>query len=102
MFEENGCGGCHEFAAAGSTGAAGPSLDDLATVAEDAGEEPEAFVEEAIVDPDAVVAKGYSEGTMPTNFGDTLTPEEITALVTYLLGSGGDEEENAQGALPQS
>ena len=43
------------------------------------------------------MAKGYSAGTMPTNFGDTLTPEEITALVTYLLGaSGADEEENAQ------
>jgi cytochrome c oxidase subunit 2 len=96
VFEENGCGGCHEFAAAGSTGAAGPSLDDLAAVAEEQGEEPEAFVEESIVDPDAFVAKGYSAGTMPTNFGETLTPEEITALVTYLLGSTGTEKENAQ------
>jgi cytochrome c oxidase subunit 2 len=92
VFEENGCGGCHEFKPAGSTGTTGPSLDDLATVAQDAGQDPEAFVEESIVDPSAVVAKGYPDGTMPSNFGDTLTPEEITALVSYLLGSGGTKE----------
>ena len=62
VFEENGCGGCHEFAPAGSTGTAGPSLDDLATVAEDAGEEPEAFVEEAHRGPGCGRGKGVLGG----------------------------------------
>ncbi|MEA2348137.1 MAG: cytochrome c oxidase subunit [Thermoleophilaceae bacterium] len=88
VFDGNGCGGCHEFKTAGSTGSVGPSLDDLASAADQAGKDPETFVEESITDPDAYVAKGYPKGTMPANFGDTLTPEEITALTTYLLGSG--------------
>ena len=29
---------------------------------------------------------GYSGDTMPGNFGDQLTPEEIDTLVEYLLG----------------
>jgi cytochrome c oxidase subunit 2 len=93
VFQANGCGGCHTFEPAGTSGQTGPSLDDLAAVAEDAGEEPEAYVEEAIVDPDAVVPKGYPEGTMPQNYGETLTPEEIGALTDYLLGAGGETAE---------
>jgi cytochrome c oxidase subunit 2 len=92
VFEDNGCGGCHEFQAAGSKGTTGPSLDDLATVAKEAGQSPDAFVEESIVDPNAFIAKGYPKDTMPPNFGDTLTPEEIDALVSYLLGSEGQKE----------
>jgi cytochrome c oxidase subunit 2 len=96
VFADNGCAGCHEFGPAGATGTTGPSLDDLAAVAEEHGEDPEAFVEESIVDPDAVVEKGYAAGTMPPNYGETLTPEEITALVQYLLGSSGGEQEEVQ------
>ena len=92
VYEANGCGSCHEFAPAGSSGTTGPSLDELAAVADEAGQEPDAFVEESIIDPGAVVAKGYPDGTMPANYGETLTPEEITALTTYLLGSGAEKE----------
>jgi cytochrome c oxidase subunit II len=91
VFQAEGCGGCHEFGPAGSSGTTGPSLDDLAAIAEENGMQPEDFVEESIVDPDAIVEKGYPEGTMPPNYGDTLTPEEIDALIAYLLGSGGGE-----------
>jgi mono/diheme cytochrome c family protein len=46
----------------------------------------EEYVREAIVDPPAFVVDGYSGDTMPGNFGDQLTPEEIDTLVEYLLG----------------
>ena len=39
--------------------------------------EDEADIEESIVDPDAEVAKGFGEGIMPGDFGDTMTPEEL-------------------------
>ena len=32
------------------------------------------------------MVKGYSGDTMPGNFADQLTPEEIDTLVKYLLG----------------
>lgn len=86
LFAENGCGGCHTFAPAGSDGAIGPSLDTVAARAEKAGASPEDYVHEAIVDPNATIADGYQPDVMPGSFGKTLSPEEIDALVSYLLG----------------
>jgi cytochrome c oxidase subunit 2 len=84
VFAAAGCGSCHVFTPAGSTGAVGPNLDDLAAAAEKAGQSTEDFVKESIVDPAKVVASGYPDGVMPANFGDTLSAKEIDALVTYL------------------
>jgi mono/diheme cytochrome c family protein len=81
IFEEQGCAGCHTLSAAGSTGTTGPDLD-----AELAGENA-AFVEESIVDPEAEIAKGYPGGVMPNNYGEELSPEELEALVAYILDS---------------
>ena len=44
----------------------------------------EAFIRESIVDPDAEIAQGFSPGIMPPNYGDTLQPAELDALVEYL------------------
>ena len=52
--------------------------------AEEAGEEPAAFVRASIVNPDEHVANGYSAGIMPKNYGETLTPKEIDDLVNLL------------------
>lgn len=81
LFESQGCAGCHALQAAGSTADVGPNLD-----TELAGDD-KATIEESIVDPDAELAKGFGEGIMPQNFGDTMTPEELAALVTYLVDS---------------
>lgn len=81
LFEANGCGGCHTLAAAGSTGTTGPDLDG-ALKGKD-----EAFIDESIVDPNAEVAKGYPPDVMPQTFGDSLSPEELDALVQYLIES---------------
>ena len=81
LFEANGCGGCHTLAAAGSTGTTGPDLDG-ALKGKD-----EAFIDESIVDPNAEVAKGYPPDVMPQTFGNSLSPEELDALVQYLIES---------------
>ena len=84
VFASAGCGACHAFTPAGSTGAVGPSLDNVAADAKKAGEDPAAYVKESIVDPDKVVASGYQPGVMPGNFGESLSSAQIDALVSYL------------------
>ena len=78
VFTAAGCGGCHALADAGTNGGAGPDLDEGL-----AGKD-EAFIRESIVDPSADVTEGFSDGIMPPNFGDTLQPAELDALVKYL------------------
>ena len=38
----------------------------------------------SIIDPNSEIADGYSQGIMPGNYKDTLTPEQVKALVDYL------------------
>ena len=72
------CATCHTLADAGATGQVGPDLDKVLKV-KDA-----AFIKESILDPDKVIAPGYQPGVMPPNFGDTLSAEQVDALVKYL------------------
>jgi cytochrome c oxidase subunit 2 len=78
VFTEAGWGGCHTPADAGTTGGTGPNLDEVLA------DKDEAFIRESIVDPSAFIAPGYSDGLMPPNFGETLQPAELDALVKYL------------------
>jgi cytochrome c oxidase subunit II len=86
-FTSSGCGSCHTFRPAGSTGAIGPDLDNLAADAKKAGVPLEEYVKQSIVDPDAYVVPGYQKGVMPTNYGDTLSDQAVQALVQYLTRS---------------
>jgi cytochrome c oxidase subunit 2 len=72
------CGACHSLADAGTTGGTGPDLDAVLK-GWDA-----ARIREAIVKPDADIAKGFNAGIMPQNFGEVLSSEELDALVKYL------------------
>jgi cytochrome c oxidase subunit II len=72
------CGGCHELADAGTSGGTGPNLD------ENLAGKDEAYIERSIVEPSAEIAEGFSDGLMPPNFGETLQPAELDALVKYL------------------
>jgi mono/diheme cytochrome c family protein len=81
VFANNGCGGCHTLAAAGSGGVVGPNLDEVLPG------QSAAMVEESIVDPEAHIAKGFPANVMPQNFGSTIKPNEIEQLVEYLLDS---------------
>jgi cytochrome c oxidase subunit 2 len=78
VFMDAGCGGCHTLADAGTTGTTGPDLD-KGLKGKD-----EAFIRQSVVDPSAKITPGYSDGIMPPNFGDTLQPAELDALVKYL------------------
>jgi cytochrome c oxidase subunit 2 len=76
------CGACHTLADAGTTAATGPNLDEAVP-----GLSPEEL-EQAIVDPDAEVAEGFQPGLMP-RYGDSLSPEQVDALVEYLTEVAG-------------
>jgi cytochrome c oxidase subunit II len=89
-FGSAGCGGCHAFAPAGTDAEIGPSLDNVAADAEKAGEPVGEYVRQSIVDPSAVVVEGYQSGVMPTTFGETLSPEELNALVAFVSGKEGE------------
>jgi cytochrome c oxidase subunit II len=87
VFNNNGCGGCHTFKPANSSGTVGPDLDDLAASAKKAGVPEEQFVRESIVDPDKYLAPGYPPDVMPKTFG-TLPKSQLDALVNYLVSGG--------------
>jgi mono/diheme cytochrome c family protein len=81
LFESQGCTGCHTLAAAGSTATTGPVLDDVLKG------KPKSFIQTSIVDPNAEIAKGYPPNVMPQSFGQTMSPEELSALVDYINNS---------------
>ena len=83
VFTSAGCASCHTLSQAGATGTVGPNLD--TAIKGDAGSTPlAAFIKESIVDPNKVIAAGFQPGVMPGNFGDTLSAEQVDALVKYL------------------
>ena len=86
VFANNGCGGCHTLAAAGSSGVTGPDLDEVLP-GQDA-----AKIEEDIVDPNKEIAAGYQANVMPQNFGETIPPDELKELVEYLQETAGKEK----------
>ena len=91
VFANNGCGGCHTFAAAESGGVTGPNLDEVLPG------ETEAHVQEMIVDPNAEIAKGYPPNVMPQNYEELLSSKEIEDLVKYLLENAGGGSSGSKG-----
>lgn len=85
-FFATNCGGCHTLSQAGTTGTVGPNLDQVL-----AGQSPDQ-ISQSITEPDAQIAAGFPAGVMPQNYGTTLTPEDLQALVMFLtdaVGGGG-------------
>jgi len=72
------CSACHTLADAAATATTGPDLDKV-LVGKDA-----AFIKASILTPNAQIAAGYQGGIMPQNYPDTLSPDEVDALVAYL------------------
>jgi mono/diheme cytochrome c family protein len=88
VFDSSGCASCHTFTPAGSSGTIGPNLDTAPATdaAADGHMSLAVFVKESIVHPDAYIAQGgYSAGTMPGNFGTSLTSTQINDLVAFIL-----------------
>jgi len=92
VFANNGCGGCHTLAAAGSGGTTGPNLDEKLPG------QSAAMIEESIVDPNVKIVSGYPANVMPANFGETLTKKELEDLVQYLLKETGGGSSKGQGS----
>lgn len=80
LFAEK-CGICHTLEEAGTNASTGPDLDQ-ALSGKDA-----AYIEQQIIDPNSAITQGFSEGVMPQDFEQTLTPEDLSGLVQYLLNS---------------
>jgi mono/diheme cytochrome c family protein len=86
QFFVTNCGGCHTLAQAATTGTTGPDLDE-ALKGMSAQQ-----ISQSITDPNAVITPGYQPNVMPQNFGQTLQPDQLTALVNYVqtaTGGGG-------------
>lgn len=71
IFTQAGCGSCHALAAAGSTGAVGPSLDDA--------QPPKELVVDRVTN---------GKGAMPS-FKDTLSEAQIQAVADFVSQSAG-------------
>ncbi len=83
LFAQNGCGGCHTFAPAGSNGKVGPDLDHLAADAQKANQGSlEKYAFDSIKNPNAYLVPGYKPGVMPpfASLGD----KKIADLVAFL------------------
>ena len=84
VFQEFGCGGCHVFRPASSTGQVGPDLDKLKQEAAKANRGPlSKFIEESIVKPQAYIEPGFPDA-MPHTFGTQIPPDKLKQLVQYL------------------
>jgi cytochrome c6 len=69
VFASAGCGGCHTYSKAGSSGSIGPNLDDLAP----------SF--------DAVVTQVTNGGGPMPSFKGDLTPQQIQDVAAFVSGS---------------
>ena len=78
VFEDTGCGSCHTFEAAGTSGTTGPNLDE-ALQGKD-----EQFIYNSIVNPDAQIAEGFQPGIMPKTYGEQLDEKQLGDLVAFL------------------
>jgi mono/diheme cytochrome c family protein len=81
------CGGCHAISDVGAD-ALGPRLDAMVARAQ-ASADPAAWLRQAITSPAAEISPGYRPGLMPISYGQSLRPNEIDALVAYMLKVGG-------------
>ncbi|MGH7541446.1 MAG: c-type cytochrome [Gemmatimonadota bacterium] len=88
LIRDFGCLACHQLDGEGMQ--IGPPFADMA------GKEAE-YIRRGIVEPSADTAQGYEPfaGTMPPNFAQLMTPEQIDALVRFLTGEGGASDESA-------
>lgn len=83
LFAANGCGGCHTFKPAGSSGKVGPDLDNLAADAQKANRGSLAqYVAESIKNPNAYIVPGFQPGVMPAF--SSLSDKQIADLVAFL------------------
>lgn len=72
------CGACHKVA--GQEGALGPDLTKIGATKN------KEYLRQSILDPEAVIAKGFTGGMMPATMGEQMKASELEMLVNYLAG----------------
>ena len=79
------CAACH--AVSSDRQVVGPSLQGITNRAGDRveGLSVEEYLRESILNPNAYIVEGFSEGQMPQNFGRMLSSEDLDNLIAYLL-----------------
>ena len=75
-LEKYNCGTCHDLE--GSEADLGPKLNGIGKKMDNA------KIIEAIIKPNAEIAQGYEEGTMPDDFGEQMRVSELNLIVEYL------------------
>ncbi len=75
LAASNGCVACHST---DGVDGVGPTWQGLSASVD------AEYIRTAIVDPNAVIADGYTAGVMPDTYGDTLSEEDLDALVAYI------------------
>ena len=81
IYTTAGCGGCHAFEPAGTDAQVGPSLNEVDPGGADLAD----YMRQGIVEPNAVLAPGYQPDVMPQTYGESLSEEQVDALVQYLV-----------------
>jgi len=84
LFEAN-CAACH--AIEDGVVLSGPPLAHIALIAESRieGMTAEDYLRESIVNPNAYAIRGYQTGLMRQDFGRTLTSDNVSDIVAYLM-----------------
>lgn len=86
LAARNGCVSCHTITGAASVGPTwlglfgkNETLADGSTVLVD-----EDYLRESIVDPNAKIVKGFAAGIMPPTFRQSLSDDQIEAIIEYI------------------
>jgi cytochrome c551/c552 len=78
IVAKHACGACHVIG--DQAGTIGPNLAKIGATRN------KEYLRQAILDPDAVVAKGFAAGMMPKTYGEQMKAVELEMLVNYLAG----------------
>ena len=80
------CSGCHTLESTGPV-ALGPTMAGVATraAANVDGLSAEAWLRRELLQPNAVISPGYNAGLMPSSYAESLRPEQIDALISFML-----------------
>jgi mono/diheme cytochrome c family protein len=96
FLETGGCGACHTIEGVeGATGQVGPELTHIGTLAKDLASEAgvdsaQAYIRQSILEPTAYIVEECPTGdcvagTMPNNFDEQLTDEQVDDVVAFLM-----------------
>ncbi len=89
-----GCAGCHVLASVGPAWLPQPGQPGMGARAETRFKQPdytgkatsaEQYLFESVVQPNAFVVSGFQPNIMPQNFGQRLTPQDLSDLIVYML-----------------